>query len=77
MGRPISGYPPEAAVSPVPDPRYAATSPAHRTARPSIFHIKRDTTGRCSHPAAAPGHTSVAHTSATMPLQSSTHSSQM
>jgi hypothetical protein len=44
MGRPISGYPPEAAVSPVPDPRYAATSPAHRTARPSIFHIKRDTT---------------------------------
>lgn len=44
-GRPLSEYSPEAAVSPDPDPSYAPTSSAHRKARPSIFHIKRDTTG--------------------------------
>ena len=43
-GRPISGYPLDSALSRDPDPSYAATSPAHRKARPSIFPIKRDTT---------------------------------
>ena len=33
-----------AALSRDPDPRYAATSPAPQTARPSILHVKRDTT---------------------------------
>jgi hypothetical protein len=44
MGRPVSGYSPEAAVSPDPDPSYAATSIPHRKVRHSIFHIKRDAT---------------------------------
>lgn len=43
-GRPISGYSLESAVLRDPGLRYAATSPAYRKARPSLFHIKRDTT---------------------------------
>ena len=42
--RPIPGYSLAWALSRDPDPRYVATSPAYREARPSIFHIKRDTT---------------------------------
>jgi hypothetical protein len=42
--RPILGYPLDSALSRDPDPSYAATSAAHRKARPSIFPIKRDTT---------------------------------
>ena len=49
MRRPTSGYPPESAVGPDSDPSYAATSPAHRKARPSIFPIKRDTTRIIGH----------------------------
>jgi hypothetical protein len=44
IGRPSSGYSPEAAVSRDQDLSYAATSLPHRKARPSIFPIKRDTT---------------------------------
>jgi hypothetical protein len=43
-GGPVSGYFLHSALSRDPDPSYAATSPAHRKARPSIFPIKRDTT---------------------------------
>jgi hypothetical protein len=42
--RPILGYSLDSALSRDPDPSYAATSAAHRKARPSIFPIKRDTT---------------------------------